>query len=108
MPVTIVRWVDDDPQPGIIEFSLIDRFDRDWRFLEKVAIPTSDTLDAESSYPQPGTIRCTVVRMMIDQRGEPCIVIDTSKPWFIESIEGASRFEVKADRVTWPVDADRA
>src|SRR5687767_11297080 len=28
--VQIARWVDDDPQPGIVEFKIVDRFGREW------------------------------------------------------------------------------
>jgi len=32
--VSIIRWVDDEPQPGIIEFVLSDRSGRQWHFHE--------------------------------------------------------------------------
>ena len=38
--VSIVRWVDDEPQPGIVECKLTDLFGRDWTFIEKSAVVT--------------------------------------------------------------------
>lgn len=51
----IVRWVADEPQPGIVEARVTDTDGRQWPFLDKVAIfDMAGTVGPGSSYPQPG------------------------------------------------------
>jgi hypothetical protein len=52
--VAITRYISDDPQPGIVECELLDVHGRCWRFIEKTAIVSANTLDARTLYPQPG------------------------------------------------------
>jgi len=92
--VSIIRWVDDEPQPGIIEFVLSDRSGRQWYFHEKCAVISGEFLEAASVYPKPGTLRCTVLSQGCDPAGRSIVEIDTHRPWFVESLEGTSRFEV--------------
>ncbi len=50
--VSIVRWVADEPQPGIVECSLTDRFGSEWTFIEKSAVVSSTSVHNNSAYPQ--------------------------------------------------------
>ncbi|QOF69731.1 hypothetical protein IG197_17960 [Aminobacter sp. SR38] len=51
--VSIIRWVDDEPQPEIIEFVLSDRSGRQWHFHEECAVISGELVDAASVYPNP-------------------------------------------------------
>ena len=59
VPVEIVRSTD-DRQPGWVECRLTDVDGRAWSFEEKVPIVTAEYLDADSSYPQAGSVCCSV------------------------------------------------
>src|SRR5215467_6732450 len=92
--VTILRYISDDPQPGIVECQLEDANGRRWSFVEKTAIVSAERLDAQSTYPQVGVIAGEVIRHSHNADGREAIEIDTERPWGIESVEGATRFEI--------------
>ena len=96
--VSIARWVSDD-FPGLVECSLIDRFGRSWRFVERAPVVTEQSLGSDSHYPQPGAIACRVTSRGQDSAGRETAEVDTSIPWGVASVEGASRFEVFGDQV---------
>jgi hypothetical protein len=100
--VSITRYVSDDPQPGIVECEFSDANGRRWSFVEKTAIVSAEYLDARTSYPRPGVIACEIVERRRDGTGQEIIVIDTERPWGVESIDGSKRFEViPASLVEW-------
>jgi hypothetical protein len=94
--VAINRYVSDDPQPGLVECELVDANGRHWLFVEKTAISAAP-LDGRSAYPQPGVIACEVVHRARNAVGREVIVVDTNRPWGVESIEGVTRFEVSVE-----------
>lgn len=85
-----------NPNPGIVECQLEDAHGRRWSFLEKTAIISKEHLDAQT-YPQEGVIAGEVVQRSLDISGREVIHIDTERPWHIESIEGATQFDVSPD-----------
>jgi len=96
----ITRWVDDEPQPGIVETRLTDRFGRDWLFISKFYDVAENDLSPGSSYPRPGHLRCIVLSQRRDETGREIVEIDTDDhPRGQESVDGASRFEVFADQL---------
>jgi penicillin-binding protein 1A len=96
--VEITRFVDED-QPGFVECTLTDAAGKVWTFVEKVPIVSSESLDASSTYPQPGAIGCVVLSRRRDDLGREVLLIDTSKPDGVESTDGETRFEVLAELV---------
>jgi hypothetical protein len=98
--ITIVRWVDDEPQPGIVECQLADRFGKVWRFIEKCAVVSSEHLSGQSKYPQSGVIACQVIKRGRDKSGRETAEIDTEFPWHVETADGTMRFAVFADQLT--------
>jgi hypothetical protein len=95
--VKITRYVSDDPQPGIVECELFDVHGRCWHFIEKTAVVSADDLDAKSVYPQPGVIAAEVVGHSKDAAGRDVTRIDTSRPWDVESTDGATQFDVLSE-----------
>lgn len=91
--IQIERFVDDD-QPGIVECSLLDASGTQHVFVEKGPIVSADHLWSDSTYPQPGAIRCTVEAELFDQLGRHLVRINTETPWGIESTSGESSFVV--------------
>ncbi|HEY1122926.1 MAG TPA: hypothetical protein VGE67_15045 [Haloferula sp.] len=96
--VEIVRFTDEGV-PSWVESALQDALGREWRLIDKVPIFTLVNLDASSSYPQPGSIACEIVREWIDEDGRKRCLIDTTLPCGIDSVEGETRFEVFRDQV---------
>jgi hypothetical protein len=62
LTVQIVRFVD-DYQPGIVECEFTDAGGRAHRLIDKAPIFTVSALTADSPYPQPGAVRCKLLRV---------------------------------------------
>jgi hypothetical protein len=90
MKVTILRYISDEPQPGIVECEFDDAHGRCWSFIDKTAIVSVEQLDAQSAYPQLGMITVEVIGHSLNAAGREVVWIDTG----IEIVEGATRFEV--------------
>jgi hypothetical protein len=97
IPVTITCYLSDEPQPGVVACELVDVHGRLWRFVEKTAIVSSDHLDGESAYPQPGVIAGVVVSRSRNAKGREVCLFDTRHPWDVESVDGVTQFEVLAE-----------
>ncbi|MDQ2799926.1 MAG: hypothetical protein M3Y13_09815 [Armatimonadota bacterium] len=91
--VQIVRFVQVH-QPGWVECRLTDAYGREWAFVDKLPMFTSDDLDAKSRYPVPGVIGCQIIRREQDELGREIVIIDTEQPDHIEAIDGETRFAV--------------
>ena len=61
IPIEIVRYTDADV-PGFVECRLMDVYGRVWTFEEKVPIVSAEYLGADSQYPRPSSIECTILR----------------------------------------------
>jgi len=94
--VTILRYISDDPQPGVVECKLEDAHGRRWSFVEKTAIVSAAHLDANTSYPQQGIIACEIVRRSRDAARE-IVRISSERPWLVESVDGLTEFDVLPD-----------
>lgn len=92
--VTIVRYISDEPQPGIVECELMDAHGRTWRFIEKTAIVSEVDLNTYSPYPQSGVVAGEIVHRIHDKTGREIIRFDTERPWDVESIDGMNQFDV--------------
>jgi len=97
--VSITSHVDEH-FPGFVACELCDAHGRTSRFVEKVPVVSSSALGADSAYPQPGFIRCTVLSRGPDASGRVVARIDTAKPDGVESTEGTTIFEVLAVHLT--------
>jgi hypothetical protein len=95
--VTIVRYISDEPQPGVVECKLEDAHGRQWSFVEKTAIVSAEHLDVHTSYPQRGIVAAEIVGRSVDAAGREIIRVDTDRPWHVESVDGATQFDVLAE-----------
>jgi len=89
MKVSIVRYISDDPQPGIVECQFQDAYGRRWSFIEKTLVVSMEQLDAHSVYPQRGVTACKIVQRFPDATGREVIRVNT-----VESVEGVTQFDV--------------
>lgn len=93
LAVQIVRFVD-DYQPGIVECEFTDAAGQPHRLIDKAPIFTNATLSANSTYPQPGTLRCSLLHDWQDNSGQRLLTISIAEPFSIETSEGLSEFNV--------------
>jgi len=89
LKLSIVRYISDDPQPGIVECQFQDAYGRRWSLIEKTAVVSLDELDAHSIYPRQGVTECKIVQRFSDAAGQQMIRVNT-----IESVEGVTQFDV--------------
>jgi len=98
LAVTIVRFVDDG-FPGWVECQFADAEGRVHTIVDKYPMLSSQTLDADSRYPQPGEIECEVLSRSPDSAGREVVRIRTLG---IESTEGLSEFAVTPGQLSKP------
>jgi len=98
----IVRWVADDPQPGVVEARIVDAEGRQWSFLDKIAVfDMTGTVGPESSYPQPGLIRCEVLTDTSSEVAPTELVVTTLRPDAVTTDDGRSTFRVELTQLSW-------
>ena len=86
--VRAVRWVADDPQPGIVECRLVDADGVEHVLIDKSAIfDDEDRLRPDASYPFELKLTCRVVR-----EGDADLVVELAH--HVESVEGQRMFRV--------------
>jgi len=100
LAVQIVRFVDDEPQPGIVACEFIDANGHRHTLIDKVPMCSGERLDANSTYPQPGAVRCEALCRWHDAHGRDVVRITIDLPDHIESSEGASEFVVLSDQLS--------
>jgi hypothetical protein len=91
--VTIVGWYENYP-PGIVECSLVDRFDRDWRIALKFYDATKEELGPESKYPLVGSVSCQVLERGVDESGSGTAKIELDVPLENLSANGVDQFDI--------------
>jgi hypothetical protein len=97
--VTIIRYLSDEPFPGIVECQLVDAHGRRWSFVEKSAVVSTDSLDARTVYPQTGMIAGEVVERCRNPEGREVVRFNTEQPYGVSSVDGAAQFDVFAESV---------
>jgi hypothetical protein len=86
--IRAVRWVADDPQPGIDECRLLDANGVEHVLIDKSAIfDDADRLRPDASYPIELKLTCRVVR-----EGDADLVVELAH--HVESVEGQRTFRV--------------
>ncbi len=90
-----VRWVSDDPVPGIVEVQVVDGHGKAWSFIDKAPMfEEGNKLTRTTAYPTEIELACTVVGSNSDG-----IVVSTARPWGIETIDGVSQFTLAPAQV---------
>lgn len=92
--VVAVRWVSDEPQPGLVECRLVDAGGTEHVLIDKCAIfDAADRLRPDARYPIELSIDCRIVS---DDGAAVAVELGHS----IESEDGTTTFRVPRDRVT--------
>ena len=86
--VRAVRWVADDPQPGIVECRLVDADGVEHVLIDKSAIfDDADRLRSDAAYPIALTLTCRVIR-------EDAAELEVELADDVESVDGQRTFRV--------------
>ncbi|WRZ88180.1 hypothetical protein OHB54_03435 [Streptomyces sp. NBC_01007] len=93
-----VRWVDDEPQPGLVEVRFTDAHHHEWTFIGKWPRFGGEDLHPDSSYPVEVGILCDILDSV--SSGTTDTVKISVTPRGVESLEGCVEFEVRADQLT--------
>lgn len=99
LAVQIGRFVDPH-QPGVVACEFVDADGCRHTLIDKVPIFSIEDLDASSTYPRPGAVRCTVVSSWRDERGRGLVRLNTARPDRVDSTEGLSEFVVWSSQVS--------
>jgi hypothetical protein len=99
LAVEIVRF-EDNHQPGWVESRFFDINGRCHRIIDKVPIFTAERLDADTTYPQPGVLRCELLSTSDDERGRTVAHITIARPDAVESTDGLVEFDVWSTQVS--------
>ena len=96
----IVRWVADEPQPGLVEAQLTGSDGRLWSFIEKEPMFWSEaTVSRLSRFPVAAAIRFQVIGREVLADGQEVVTVDTSRPDCIDS-GGVTVFRVPASAIS--------
>ncbi len=98
LAVQIARFVNDS-QPGFVECEFVDAVGLQHTLFDKVPIFSTEYLDANSAYPQPGAADCEVLARWTDNEGRELARITTARPFDIESRQGLSEFVVSTNQL---------
>jgi hypothetical protein len=96
---SISRFVDDEPQPGIVEFVFSDASEQLHFFIEKISVVSNHNLRRTSAYPIACELACEIEAEWIDEAGNLLISLFTERPWGLVSIAGRSKFVVCASQI---------
>ncbi|MFC9595770.1 hypothetical protein ACFTUC_38990 [Streptomyces sp. NPDC056944] len=94
-----VRWVDDEPQPGLVEVRFTDAHHQQWTFIDKWPVFSGEDLHSDSSYPVEVGILCDILTSGNSSGTGDTVKISVA-PWGLESLDGRIEFEVRADQLT--------
>ncbi|MFE5487902.1 hypothetical protein [Streptomyces sp. NPDC056527] len=94
-----VRWVDDEPQPGLVEVRFADAHHQQWTFIDKWPVFSGEDLHPDSSYPVEVAILCDILASGNSSGTADTIKISVA-PWGLETLDGRIEFEVRADQLT--------
>ncbi|MEV0491184.1 hypothetical protein [Streptomyces atratus] len=94
-----VRWVDDEPRPGLVEVRFTDACNQQWTFIDKWPVFSGENLHPNSSYPVKVGILCDILASGNSSGSADTVKISVA-PWGLEPLEGRVEFEVRADQLT--------
>ncbi|MFJ9724765.1 hypothetical protein ACIRP3_18645 [Streptomyces sp. NPDC101209] len=90
-----VRWLDDEPFPGIVEVQFVDAAGRRWSLIDKCAIfGQSAELSPTSVYPVEVTVACDIEATA----GDGVVTVSTA-PDGVSTPDGRNTFAVYANQL---------
>ncbi|MFF3940405.1 hypothetical protein [Streptomyces phaeofaciens] len=94
-----VRWVDDEPFPGIVEVQFVDAAGQRWSLIDKSSIFAQFAeLTPESVYPVKVTVACEVQGDIEAMGGDGVVTVSTS-PDGVTTPDGRDTFAVNQSQL---------
>lgn len=94
-----VRWVCDEPFPGLVEVQFTDAAGRCWSLVDKAPVfDTDGGLGPDSAFPVPIGVAC-VIRGDGGSTEDGDLVTVSTAPHGVESAEGRDEFTVRRDQL---------
>ncbi len=97
--VSITKFISDD-QPGFVECKFTDVWGKEHIVQDKVPIVTEKYLDADSEYPQEGSIACQIIKEWNDANGLRIFTVTIAKPWSVDTIDGETEFDLRKEQLS--------
>ncbi|BFV56298.1 hypothetical protein KCMC57_up14020 [Kitasatospora sp. CMC57] len=94
-----VRWVDDEPWPGVVEVQFTDATGRCWSLVDKAPIfAAMGELGPDSAYPVEVTVACVVAEGHGLPENDEVVTVSTS-PDRVTTPDGREEFAVRRDQL---------
>lgn len=77
--IKITKFISND-QPGFVECKLTDIHNKEWSFIEKIPVVTTENIEENSDFPLDGYIAGEVVKQWSDEKGRQILTINTQRP----------------------------
>ncbi|MDR6981379.1 MULTISPECIES: hypothetical protein [unclassified Streptomyces] len=95
-----VRWVDDEPFPGVVEVRFTDAEGHQWSLVDKAPIFDADgVLGPDSAYPLEVGVACVIVGSAWLQEDGERVTVSTT-PHGVAARDGRDEFTVRRDQLT--------
>ncbi|MFJ6523840.1 hypothetical protein ACIQMZ_01075 [Streptomyces longwoodensis] len=95
-----VRWVGDEPFPGIVEVQFVDAAGQRWSLIDKSPIFAQfDELTPDSVYPVKVTVACVIQDDVEGPAGDEVVTVSTS-PDGVTTAAGRDTFAVRTSQLS--------
>jgi hypothetical protein len=92
--VEIIKYINEEPFPGIVKCKFKDAFGKEWEFIDKISIFSTENITIKTKLPINGFICGKIINEEND-----IVCFCTIEPYFIKSIEGETIFYLKKDQI---------
>lgn len=86
----IVKWISDEPQPGIVETQIEDAEGKVWVISDKASVVSAEEITAETQLPVDTLLECEVLNKNNDSKTARISL----KPWGLETVNGIDEFTI--------------
>lgn len=94
-----VRWVDDEPWPGVVEVQFTDAAGRRWSLVDKAPVfAAMGELGPDSAYPVWVTVSCVIADVVGLPQDNGVVTVSTS-PHGVSTPDGHEEFAVRSDQL---------
>jgi hypothetical protein len=92
--VEIIEYINEEPFPGIVKCKFKDIYGKEWEFIDKTAIFSTENITKMTKLPINGFIRGKII-----WEKNSIICFCTNEPDYIESIEGEKIFYLNKNQI---------
>ena len=100
LKAVVSRYIDDEPQPGVVECVFVDASGQSHAFIEKTAVVSQELLSVATAYPLACDLACEIEAKWTSEAGEVLVRVCTERPWGLKSTTGQTVFVVRACQLT--------